>query len=225
MPRSSIRRPLRRRSPPRKQHFGRAEVAAAIEHFFGELARILADRGVRRIVVGGGETSGAIVEALGVRSLRIGSEIDPGVPGAGRRPRRTARPGAEERQFRRPGLLRQGARPDRLGMSEQAIPAFGVVEQVAQGRHGVRSAAAAEVSAPRLPARGDRPVRDAWRACHPAGDGRSKHQLQPKLAQPSPRNPRTISSHSSSSVSTDGVAPLRRYQYPAFDRSPSLRCR
>ena len=48
--------------------------------FFGELARILADRGVRRIVVGGGETSGAIVEALGVRSLRIGSEIDPGVP-------------------------------------------------------------------------------------------------------------------------------------------------
>ena len=63
-----------------QEHFGRAEVAAAIEHFFGELARILADRGVRRIVVGGGETSGAIVEALGVRSLQIGSEIDPGVP-------------------------------------------------------------------------------------------------------------------------------------------------
>ena len=63
-----------------QEHFGRAEVAAAIEHFFGDLARILADRGVRRIVVGGGETSGAIVEALGVRSLHIGSEIDPGVP-------------------------------------------------------------------------------------------------------------------------------------------------
>ena len=63
-----------------QEHFGRAEIATAIERFFGDLARILADRGVRRIVVGGGETSGAIVEALGLRSLHIGSEIDPGVP-------------------------------------------------------------------------------------------------------------------------------------------------
>jgi uncharacterized protein YgbK (DUF1537 family) len=63
-----------------QQHFGRAEIAAAIERFFGDVARILADRGMRRIVVGGGETSGAIVEALGLRSLHIGSEIDPGVP-------------------------------------------------------------------------------------------------------------------------------------------------
>jgi len=60
--------------------FGKAETASAIEHFFGDLARTLADRGVRRIVVGGGETSGAVVEALGVRSLRVGAEIDPGVP-------------------------------------------------------------------------------------------------------------------------------------------------
>jgi uncharacterized protein YgbK (DUF1537 family) len=35
---------------------------------------------VRRLVVAGGETSGAVVQALGARALRIGPEIDPGVP-------------------------------------------------------------------------------------------------------------------------------------------------
>jgi uncharacterized protein YgbK (DUF1537 family) len=59
---------------------GRAEVAGRLEQFFAEVARGLVDRGVSRIVVGGGETSGAVVEALGVDSLSIGSEIDPGVP-------------------------------------------------------------------------------------------------------------------------------------------------
>ena len=36
--------------------------------------------GVRRLVVAGGETSGAVISALGVTSLRIGHQIDPGVP-------------------------------------------------------------------------------------------------------------------------------------------------
>lgn len=63
-----------------QQRFGRAEIAGKVEHFFAGLARRLADDGVRRIVVGGGETSGAVVEALGVDSLGIGAEIDPGVP-------------------------------------------------------------------------------------------------------------------------------------------------
>ena len=36
--------------------------------------------GVRRLVVAGGETSGAVVQALGVRTLRIGPAICPGVP-------------------------------------------------------------------------------------------------------------------------------------------------
>ena len=40
----------------------------------------LADAGVDRIAVGGGETSGAVVTALGIGRLRIGPEIDPGVP-------------------------------------------------------------------------------------------------------------------------------------------------
>ena len=38
------------------------------------------DAGVGAFVVAGGETSGAVVEALGVRALAIGPEIAPGVP-------------------------------------------------------------------------------------------------------------------------------------------------
>jgi uncharacterized protein YgbK (DUF1537 family) len=38
------------------------------------------DGGVRRLVVAGGETSGAVIEALGVRLLEVGAEIEPGVP-------------------------------------------------------------------------------------------------------------------------------------------------
>jgi uncharacterized protein YgbK (DUF1537 family) len=52
----------------------------------GTLARIaqglVDDLGVGQLIVAGGETSGAVVAALGVRRLRIGSEIDPGVPWA-----------------------------------------------------------------------------------------------------------------------------------------------
>jgi len=57
-----------------------APVAGAIEHFFGRLASALFARGVRRFVVAGGETSGAVVGALGVRLFAVGAEIDPGVP-------------------------------------------------------------------------------------------------------------------------------------------------
>jgi uncharacterized protein YgbK (DUF1537 family) len=53
---------------------------AAIEEAFRAIARGLAGNGVRKFVVAGGETSGAVVEALGVRALAIGPEIDPGVP-------------------------------------------------------------------------------------------------------------------------------------------------
>ena len=53
---------------------------AAIEQAFREIARELARKGVRKFVVAGGETSGAVVEALGVHALAIGPEIDPGVP-------------------------------------------------------------------------------------------------------------------------------------------------
>lgn len=61
-------------------NYGREKVAETIERFFGDLAKILADEGYNRFVVGGGETSGAVVESLGLGSLYIGAEIDPGVP-------------------------------------------------------------------------------------------------------------------------------------------------
>ena len=64
-------------APPEGIVAGKGE---AIEQAFREIARGLARRGVRKFVVAGGETSGAVVEALGVRALAIGPEIDPGVP-------------------------------------------------------------------------------------------------------------------------------------------------
>jgi uncharacterized protein YgbK (DUF1537 family) len=45
-----------------------------------QIAKGLVERGVRRFVVAGGETAGAVVQALGVKGLRIGRQIDPGVP-------------------------------------------------------------------------------------------------------------------------------------------------
>lgn len=59
---------------------GAAAAADLLESAFRIIARGLAERGVERVVVAGGETSGAVTEALGVRSGRIGSEAAPGVP-------------------------------------------------------------------------------------------------------------------------------------------------
>lgn len=59
---------------------GRDEAGALVERVLADVAANLVARGVRRLVVAGGETSGAVVSRLGVRSLRIGAEIDPGVP-------------------------------------------------------------------------------------------------------------------------------------------------
>jgi uncharacterized protein YgbK (DUF1537 family) len=59
---------------------GRDEAGALVEHAMALIAEGLVARGVRRLVVAGGETSGAIVTRLGIQRLRIGAEIDPGVP-------------------------------------------------------------------------------------------------------------------------------------------------
>ncbi|MGH6624011.1 MAG: 3-oxo-tetronate kinase [Burkholderiaceae bacterium] len=59
---------------------GRETVAHRIEELFADTARALVDAGIRRLVIAGGETSGAVVSALGLASLEIGPEIDPGVP-------------------------------------------------------------------------------------------------------------------------------------------------
>jgi 3-dehydrotetronate 4-kinase len=63
-----------------QSRYGREAVAAAIERFFADVAVGLMQSGVRRLVVGGGETSGAVIGAVGFDRLRIGREIDPGVP-------------------------------------------------------------------------------------------------------------------------------------------------
>jgi uncharacterized protein YgbK (DUF1537 family) len=59
---------------------GRETAAAALEGFFAATARVLVARGVTRLVTAGGETSGAVVEGLGLPALDIGPEIAPGVP-------------------------------------------------------------------------------------------------------------------------------------------------
>lgn len=59
---------------------GVAQAGALVERTLAEVAHALVQRGVGRLVVAGGETSGACVQALGVRLLRIGAQIDPGVP-------------------------------------------------------------------------------------------------------------------------------------------------
>ena len=59
---------------------GREQAGALVEEAMARIARGLVAAGVRRLVVAGGETSGAVVDALGIRQLAIGADIDPGVP-------------------------------------------------------------------------------------------------------------------------------------------------
>lgn len=60
--------------------FGREAAAALLEEFFAECSRQLVAKGVARLLVAGGETSGAVVEGLALDTLEIGVEIDPGIP-------------------------------------------------------------------------------------------------------------------------------------------------
>lgn len=63
-----------------QERFGRDVASSALETFFSEVARQLVAAGVNRLIVAGGETSGAVVEGLGIGAMEIGPEIDPGVP-------------------------------------------------------------------------------------------------------------------------------------------------
>lgn len=63
-----------------QQRLGLEHAATLVEQTFAHLAQALVARKVRRLVVAGGETSGAVVAALGVKALAIGPQIDPGVP-------------------------------------------------------------------------------------------------------------------------------------------------
>ena len=59
---------------------GAMQAGALVESCLARIAHGLVEAGVRRLVVAGGETSGAVVQALGVTQLRIGAAISPGVP-------------------------------------------------------------------------------------------------------------------------------------------------
>jgi uncharacterized protein YgbK (DUF1537 family) len=59
---------------------GVEEAGAMVERTIAAIARGLVERGVRQLVVAGGETSGACVQALGITQMQIGPQIDPGVP-------------------------------------------------------------------------------------------------------------------------------------------------
>lgn len=59
---------------------GVEEAGAMVERTIAAIARGLVALGVRQLVVAGGETSGACVQALGITQMKIGTQIDPGVP-------------------------------------------------------------------------------------------------------------------------------------------------
>ena len=63
-----------------QRRLGRERAGVLVEETLATIARGLAAKGARRFVIAGGETAGAIVQALGVTGLRIGRQIDPGVP-------------------------------------------------------------------------------------------------------------------------------------------------
>ena len=63
-----------------QEALGRARAGEIVEDALAVCAVAARDAGARRVVVAGGETSGAVTQALGVERLDIGPEIAPGVP-------------------------------------------------------------------------------------------------------------------------------------------------
>ena len=63
-----------------QEKYGAMNVGEKIERVLGAIAKALVAKGVDKLIAAGGETSGAVVGALGVQALRIGPEISPGVP-------------------------------------------------------------------------------------------------------------------------------------------------
>lgn len=63
-----------------QSRLGVARAGEMVEQALSDIALGLVERGVRQMVVAGGETSGAVVRALGVNAMAIGPQIDPGVP-------------------------------------------------------------------------------------------------------------------------------------------------
>lgn len=60
--------------------YGTQQAGALMEHALAAIAEGLVANGVSRLLVAGGETSGAVISALKIQGLSIGAEIAPGVP-------------------------------------------------------------------------------------------------------------------------------------------------
>jgi uncharacterized protein YgbK (DUF1537 family) len=63
-----------------QDRIGVERAGALVEQALAGIAQGMVEHGVRQLIVAGGETSGAVVTALNVKGLRIGPQIDPGVP-------------------------------------------------------------------------------------------------------------------------------------------------
>lgn len=63
-----------------QEKYGRECSATALETLFADVARLVVEGGATRVISAGGETSGAVIEGIGLGTLEIGPEIDPGVP-------------------------------------------------------------------------------------------------------------------------------------------------
>lgn len=63
-----------------RERYPAGVVEEAVEEFFGNLAIELRKMGVKNFITAGGETSGKVVQSLGVTAFHIGPQIDPGVP-------------------------------------------------------------------------------------------------------------------------------------------------
>jgi 3-dehydrotetronate 4-kinase len=63
-----------------QQNLGVQQAGRLVEDLLADIARRLVDIGVRQLVIAGGETAGACVQALNIEQMRIGPQIDPGVP-------------------------------------------------------------------------------------------------------------------------------------------------
>jgi 3-dehydrotetronate 4-kinase len=72
-------------SPPQEvkvvqRELGIERAGALVEEALAGIGKGLVGAGVRKLIIAGGETAGAVVAALEIRRLRIGPQIDPGVP-------------------------------------------------------------------------------------------------------------------------------------------------
>jgi len=63
-----------------QEKLGREKAGQVVEDALAALARDAFEHGIRRFVVAGGETSGAVTQALATDRLSVGREIAPGVP-------------------------------------------------------------------------------------------------------------------------------------------------